>query len=192
MSRIASVYYGELSLPWTTVVQAAANFASELVTHPMEGFGGGEISQMRDPLVEFSRTVLQIETTRAEWMSARPATLLSLLRTFRSRESTDSRDKVFALLGLVKAWERSDPMIPDYARSTAEVLWMTTVKIIVSTQSLSVLEGTIQHQTNGAPMKALAATSHTDTLGGLMTNCSPFQPWSRSLLPHYRHWLPGW
>jgi hypothetical protein len=132
-----------MSLPWSTFVRAAANFASEMTSH---GFEKSGINLLRDPLSDFSRTVLQIEKTRLEWMSPQPATPLSILRKFRSRDSSDKRDKVFALLGLVKTWDRVDPLQPDYALSIEGVLWRTTVKIIASTQSLSVLEGTLQHR----------------------------------------------
>ena len=115
----------------------------------MEGVGGQgrDISQARDPLVKFSRTVLQIETTRAEWMSGQHVSLLFLLRKLRSSDSIDDRDKVFALLGLVKNWQHTAPMLPNYELSVEAVFWRTAVKVITMTQSLSMLEGTLHDRT---------------------------------------------
>ena len=151
VSPKARVCYGDMSLPWSTFVEAAANLASEMTSH---GFEASGINLLRDPLSTFSRTVLQIEKTRLEWLSSQLVTPLYLLRQFRSRDSSDKRDKVFALLGLVKTWERVGPLLPDYALSIEGVLWRTTVNIIGSTQSLSVLEGTLQQkESNGLSLR---------------------------------------
>lgn len=146
MAAKAIVLYGRESLPWPIFAQAATNFALEMSSHPIKGSGVPGTDFVRDPLASFTRTVLSIEQTRADWRSARTVNLLSMLRKFRSREASDKRDKVFALLGLVNSWGHLTPLQADYALTTEEVLCNTTVKVIASMQSLIVLEGTLQLQ----------------------------------------------
>lgn len=120
--------------------KAATNYVQSRILENLDLYGSQET---RDPLVHFSRTVLDIESTRIDWMNLEPITILSLLRKFRSREASDERDKVFALLGLVKHWEHGAPIFPDYSLAPEEVFWRATVNIISSTRSLSVLVGTL-------------------------------------------------
>lgn len=104
-------------------------------------------------LRQFSQKILEIETTRNEWHSIEPTGLLPLLRKFRSRSATDERDRVFALLGLVRFWrvkERS--FAPDYSLTTKDVAFQTTKSLLASYGSVSVLAGTLReserHDTN--------------------------------------------
>jgi hypothetical protein len=120
--------------------KAATNYVQSRISENLDLYGSEET---RDPLTHFSRTVLDIESTRTEWMDTKPITTLSLLRKFRSREASDPRDKVFALLGLVKHWEYGGPIFPDYSLAPEEVFWRTTISIISSTRSLSILVGTL-------------------------------------------------
>lgn len=97
-------------------------------------------------LARFSRMVLEIETTRNDWNQAEPVGLLSLLRKFRSRSSSDERDKVFALLGLVRFWRINEKKImPDYHINTIKVSFETTKSLLASVGSLSVLAGTLRY-----------------------------------------------
>jgi hypothetical protein len=61
--------------------------------------------------------------------------LLTLLRTFRDRNASDPRDKVYALLGLVQ--ERVS-MIPDYSLGDVEVYRQATLESIYNSKDLSV------------------------------------------------------
>lgn len=88
------VPYGDESLPWATLVTAATKFSSKMSSHPIEGSGVPIFDITRDPLTEFTRTVLSIEQTRTEWALAQKMTMLSMLRKFRTRESFDKRGKV--------------------------------------------------------------------------------------------------
>lgn len=96
------------------------------------------------PLMHFARMVMEIESTRMLWLRIQPTSLLPLLRKFRARNATDQRDKVFALLGLVRHWGRAEKIIPDYSQGARQVFWETTTKLIEGTGSLSVLAGTLQ------------------------------------------------
>lgn len=121
--------------------KAAINYAQSRILENLDLYGSQET---RDPLVHFSRTVLDIEQTRAQWMNKRPIPILSLLRKFRPREASDRRDKVFALLGLVRHWEYGSPIFPDYSLTPEEIFWRTTVNIISSTRTIEVLVGRIR------------------------------------------------
>ncbi|KAM5357470.1 hypothetical protein ACJZ2D_016236 [Fusarium nematophilum] len=96
------------------------------------------------PLMHFSRIVTEIETTRRLWLNIQPTSLLPLLRKFRARNATDQRDKVFALLGLVRHWLRGPRVVPDYLLEAREVFWDTTTTLIQANGSLSILAGTLQ------------------------------------------------
>lgn len=95
--------------------------------------------------MQFSHKILEIETTRNEWHSVEPLGLLSLLRKFRSRSASDERDKVFALLGLVRFWRvRERKISPDYSLGAIDVAFQTTKSMLASYGSLSVLAGTLR------------------------------------------------
>jgi len=98
----------------------------------------------RDPLIKFSRAILEIESTRADWRGLHQIELLQLLRKFRSREASDKRDKVFAFLGLIKHWQSGAMISPNYTIAADQVFWRTTISIISSAMSLSILAGTLQ------------------------------------------------
>ena len=95
------------------------------------------------PLAHFARIVSEIESTRRLWENVNTS-LLPLLRNFRSRDATDDRDKVFALIGLVRNWGRGIRISPDYSLKSDQVFWETTTRFIAGTRSLSVLSGTLQ------------------------------------------------
>lgn len=93
------------------------------------------------PLSDFARLVSDIESTRMVWRSRTPLVALQLLRKFRSRKASDPKDKVFALLGLVQYWGRSQPLAADYSHSIESTFLGTMMMLISSTESLSVLAG---------------------------------------------------
>jgi len=120
---------------------AARNYMKDCMSDNLDLFG----SQLtRDPLVKFSRTVLEIESTRSDWKTLQRIEFLQVLRKFRSRETSDKRDKVFALLGLIRFWENGAIIYPDYTLTAEQVFWRTTISMISSAMSLSVLAGTLQ------------------------------------------------
>lgn len=96
------------------------------------------------PLMHFSRIVTEIETTRRLWLNIQPTSLLPLLRKFGARHATDQRDKVFALLGLVRHWLRGPRVVPDYLLEARQIFWDTTITLIQANGSLSILVGTLQ------------------------------------------------
>ncbi|KAI0602807.1 heterokaryon incompatibility protein-domain-containing protein [Biscogniauxia sp. FL1348] len=142
VAQKATIYYGQLSAPWEFFSGAAAQFESSRRTTNVDSMypyltDGETISQ-------FSRMVTDIDSTRKEWMLVEPIVLLSLLRKFRSRQASDARDKVFALLGLVRFWGRGKPVSPDYSHDAASTFTSTAKILISSMSSLSVLAGTLR------------------------------------------------
>lgn len=73
--------------------------------------------------------------------------LLSLLRRFKSRKASDPRDKVYALLSLVKDDGNAyKAMNPDYSLTEVQVFQLATLHSIYSSSSLSVLHGDISRK----------------------------------------------
>lgn len=102
----------------------------------------------------FYRQISEIDATRASWNAVEPSALLPLLRKFRNRGASDQRDKVFALLGLVRYWGGSEPLVPDYDDRLSVVFLEATKHLIRSHKSLAVLSGTkasTKHLAQGFP-----------------------------------------
>lgn len=91
-----------------------------------------------DPLPELCGLILQIESPRSALSQGQYLSPLQTLARFRSRQSTDRRDKVFAFLGLLK----SHFLTPSYDMSTHQVYLEVAKRLIQSTESLEVLKST--------------------------------------------------
>lgn len=126
------VIHGTLSLKWQTFADAAREYD----THRTSCCSNHIASLPRDEvriLDDFAKRVLAISAARSMVHSKQP--LLHLLRTFRDRQASDSRDKVYALLSLANS-----SIVPDYSKTEAEVFRRATEECIFSSsQSLSVL-----------------------------------------------------
>jgi len=134
-----------MSAPWVMFSRAALEYdRTQLLSRANSVY-----PYLRDgrPLAHFARTVLEVESTRRLWEGVNTS-LLPLLRDFRSRDATDERDKVFALIGLVRNWGRGIKVNPDYSMKPDRVLWETTTRLIAGTRSLSVLAGTLQQNSS--------------------------------------------
>src|SRR4051812_17829480 len=105
------------------MADAAAKYHSERLTTGIES-----VYPYLRPLTHFSRMVRDIEGVRLTWRDQyKLVPFLPLLHQFRSRCATDSRDKVFALLGIVQQWEGPERVIPDYTLDVREVFWKATI-----------------------------------------------------------------
>ncbi|KAI1085067.1 heterokaryon incompatibility protein-domain-containing protein [Whalleya microplaca] len=69
--------------------------------------------------------------------------LCDYLRTFRTRQAGDPRDKVYALLGM-SIWKRASPLEPSYTIETKQVYINTMMKIIEDRNSLDILQGVLR------------------------------------------------
>ncbi|KAK8036428.1 hypothetical protein PG991_001565 [Apiospora marii] len=134
-----TVFYGTIAVPWNLFCNAAEQLhrsqqnchLDSMYPYLTEG----------QPLSDFARLVSDIESTRMVWRSRTPLVALQLLRKFRSRKASDPKDKVFALLGLVQYWGRSQPLAADYSHSIESTFLGTMMMLISSTESLSVIAG---------------------------------------------------
>ncbi|KAK8054948.1 hypothetical protein PG993_000175 [Apiospora rasikravindrae] len=139
VAKRVTVFYGDISVPWELLCRAAEQLhrsqqnchLDSMYPYLTEG----------QPLSDFARLVSNIDSTRREWRSRTPLVALQLLRKFRSHKATDPKDKVFALLGLVQYWGRSQPISADYSHSIESTFLGTMMMLISSTESLSVLAG---------------------------------------------------
>jgi hypothetical protein len=113
----------------------------ELLLNPNIVLFCGEFMQPLHPLIEWSglqgrSLILQSDLfhsleTGSEWVSWRKAPVLRLLTWAGYHQSTDVRDKLFALLSLVVEHEREALLryFPDYDLSLAQVIMVTIVHI---------------------------------------------------------------
>ncbi|KAI0536010.1 heterokaryon incompatibility protein-domain-containing protein [Xylaria digitata] len=142
------VYYGNMCAPWRLFALAAVEYDTSRVRDSLEGL----FSQLKSgqSLMQFTHSVMEIESTRRSWEKLEPMVPLTVLRKFRSRLATDSRDKVFAVLGLIRSWgtEKSGQAMkgitPDYSIQDYRMFFKTTELLIRNTRSLAALAGTLQ------------------------------------------------
>jgi hypothetical protein len=141
VAQKATIRYSNISAPWTMFSRAATNYSRSRLKDNLDST---MVYHTRDPLANFYRIITSIDSTRQEWLQYQPTSLLSLLRKFRSRKASDERDKVFALLNLVRQWGPNGPLRPDYSLQPGEVWFQATKDIITSSGCLDILAGTLQ------------------------------------------------
>lgn len=134
----AIVYWNNISMPWDVFSGAS----SRISKHSVELLGLSAAKTYGPTLSSFCRKIGEIEGTRKSWSAVEPSSLLPLLRKFRNRGASDKRDKVFALLGLVKYWGGSEPLVPNYDHRLSVVYLETAKHLIRSYRSLAALSGT--------------------------------------------------
>ncbi|KAI1734809.1 hypothetical protein F4680DRAFT_330937 [Xylaria scruposa] len=142
------IYYGNFSAPWRMFALAAVGYDTGRVRDNLDSISSQLNS--RHTLMQFARVIMEIESTRRGWEKKEPMVPLTVLRKFRSRLATDPRDKVFAILGLIRSWgtEKSGQamkgIIPDYTIRDHHLFFNTTRLLIKNTRSLAALAGTLQ------------------------------------------------
>lgn len=91
--------------------------------------------RLKSPLYQLMQN---LDMLRRSIQQGRAPALLQLLKSYRDREATDPRDKVYALLGI--AGDLSIyRIVPDYSISFEEVYKATTLQFILAYRSLEVL-----------------------------------------------------
>ena len=70
---------------------------------------------------------------------SRAKTLWELLLTFRTAEASDSRDKIFAFLGLAEVWPGGQPLLADYDMTSYELYTDVGLRMLRDSQSLLLL-----------------------------------------------------
>jgi len=153
----ATVYFANLSAPWAMFAQAAIAYSTGRLATSVDS-----VYPYLQPLVNFSRTITEIEGTGRTWKDPnRLTTLLPLLRLFRPRIATDPRDKVFALLGLAQYWGGVPKIVADYTMSPRLVFRHTAITMIKMTRNLDILTGTVS-RSDGAISPHVNASWITD------------------------------
>ncbi|KAI1126141.1 heterokaryon incompatibility protein-domain-containing protein [Nemania abortiva] len=150
------VYYGNLCAPWRMFALAAVEYDTSRVRDKFNSV----LSHLNSghSLMQFTRVIMEIESTRRAWERREPLVPLTVLRKFRSRLATDPRDKVFAVLGLIRSWgkEKSGQAIkgitPDYTAQDHHIFLEATILLIRNTRSLAALTGTLQGTTSQSLM----------------------------------------
>lgn len=120
------------------VSRRAATYVQELTTIDLQQSGPDD----RDPLLILARAILDLESLRISRGLQTRLPLLSMLRRFRTKKSSDPRDKVFALLGLCKD-DIQASIKPDYSLSGGEVMLRTTIALISENHGLEPLAGRV-------------------------------------------------
>ncbi|KAH7070744.1 heterokaryon incompatibility protein-domain-containing protein [Paraphoma chrysanthemicola] len=106
-----TVVVGWLQFDWTTLAAAAHGFFRH------QSLRCCTMYAQTSTLHIFYERVDEIERCRADYHRGGRLNLLSLLNEFRSRSSTDPRDKIFGLLGVVKKDPQYHGMQADYSLS---------------------------------------------------------------------------
>ncbi|KAI8951836.1 heterokaryon incompatibility protein-domain-containing protein [Xylaria longipes] len=148
VAKRSVIYYGNLCAPWRMFALAAVGYDTGRVRGNLDSV----FSHLNSghSLMQFTRVIMEIESTRRSWEKEEFMKPLTVLRKFRSRLATDPRDKVFAVLGLIKSWgiEKSGQAVkgvtPDYTVRDHHIFFETTKLLIKNTRSLAVLAGTLQ------------------------------------------------
>ncbi|KAI1181270.1 heterokaryon incompatibility protein-domain-containing protein [Nemania sp. FL0916] len=146
------IYYGSMCAPWRMFALAAVEYDMCRLRDNLDG----AFSHLKSgySLMQLTRVIMEIESTRRSWERLEPMVPLTLLRKFRSRLATDPKDKVFAILGLIRTWgtEKSGQAIegvaPDYTVQDRDIFFRTTELLIRNTRSLAALAGTLQSSSN--------------------------------------------
>jgi hypothetical protein len=135
-----TVVYGSATAPWSMLVDAA-RWESRNRSALSPVYGGTSVNLPHEysaVLTYFSRIILDIERIRSNWKDGELSSLLPLLRQFSGRKASDDRDKVFALLGLVRS---ECLVVPNYLLDIPKVFETTALSIVKTMGSLAVLAG---------------------------------------------------
>ena len=117
-------------VPWLELVHAAQNF-SEHSTSCCSMYLASLPRDRAKVVQDFAKRVLAVHESQSGTLAI---SLTYLLRTFRNRQASDPRDKVYGLLSLA-----ASSIVPDYSISEVDVFCRATMECISSSQDLAVL-----------------------------------------------------
>jgi hypothetical protein len=125
------VVQGQHVVSWLELLQAAVNFDKHSKSCCSIYLAG--ITRDRVKVVEdFAKRVFDVGISQNGKGGALP--LPYLLRTFRNRQASDPRDKVYGLLSLARS-----SIVPDYSISEVDVFCRATMECISISRDLTVL-----------------------------------------------------
>lgn len=140
LPRKATVIYGSFEAPWRMFADAASallhhcNSCCLPLIHTLEA----EDDRMLDLLY---RKVTEVEAIRDDLTRQDTTNLYNLLQMFSTRQASDARDKVYALLGLINTRSHGGSIAPDYSLTKQQVYESVTLEILRSGKSLKPFEG---------------------------------------------------
>lgn len=137
------VCFGRHLIPFSLLVDAERNLAKHYYGC-CAGWGrdalGAKYTKITELLNELA-VVRDLERLRQSVHSGSIMSLTDVLRNLHTnaeRDATDPRDQIYGVLGLVNAPE-SDPMVPNYDLSVAEVYTQAMFRMISDARSLAPL-----------------------------------------------------
>jgi hypothetical protein len=129
---VARIMCGKHKLSWIHMTRAALHLRDIADFHT-----DADIDV--DPLLELTLTLEHARHRQNDVSVLDGPTLLELLVQNRDRQASDPRDKVFALLGLLRKHKWQVQIQPDYQISWAELYRKVVVSEVQSTWSLNIL-----------------------------------------------------
>jgi hypothetical protein len=146
LSRKATFVLGSVSVPWELISEFCRSYSTHLPPGACCHFSAAwkMSSNLWADIVRMRLTTFSFYTCKSEmvgWSREPPhSAFLQFLWLLRHKEASNSRDKVYGLLGLGHG--RRDPfVVPDYSISTAEVFFKCCEALIKSDNGLTVLIG---------------------------------------------------
>ncbi|KAJ3545639.1 hypothetical protein NM208_g2414 [Fusarium decemcellulare] len=142
----AILHHGHFVAPWELFSHAARNYEhhrKDCCQNHYKYLHGNDIRHVE----HFYRTIIELDDLRHKWQSILKnqapikINLRELLWQFRSRDTTDPKDKVFVLFPLVNDWGNQDQMEADYNMEIRRIYRAVVEKVMAIDESLLILMG---------------------------------------------------
>ena len=130
-----TVMYSNVSAPWSMLYGAAI---SSMRLHRRIPARSTVVSPDDTKVLGLFTRVTNLNQFRATWRASGGEGLLTLLRHFGSREASDHRDRIYALLGLC---ESEEFVQPNYQLNDRQTYTNVTLRIMAAHGSLFALSG---------------------------------------------------
>lgn len=144
-----TLHHGHFVAPWELFSHAARNYE-----HHRKDCCQDHYKYLHGPAIRhiehFYRIIIELDDLRHKWQailrSQAPIkiSLRELLWQFRSRKTTDPKDKVFALLPLVNDWGEQEQIEVDYNLEVTILYRAVVEKVIAIDESLLILMGSTE------------------------------------------------
>ncbi|KAH8657709.1 heterokaryon incompatibility protein-domain-containing protein [Xylariales sp. PMI_506] len=142
VGRSTTMVCGTTTTTWDVLlagVVLAALFSPRILRGRPEEILNRGIFRMSALWGPFHARIHDLDNANGEFANLPMMDLLSLLWATLAFDATDSRDKVYALLGLVDEEHRPLGIVPDYTISTSECFRRTACAILKQTKTLDLL-----------------------------------------------------
>lgn len=140
----ATLIYGCEMQDWATLVDACDTFFRHETSCCKSKSESHPYSSDRELLWRLGNTVKNVETFRTQRLPhfAKDEILLHVLTVFRSRDTTEPRDKVYGLLGLCRSDRAQipDAITPDYSLTTLQVYRQVVLHCIENDGHFGILQ----------------------------------------------------